>query len=170
MSENNTTIERAGFAAKWTSSNGPAEDLLIEYHEREGGLMCRGFNPCYQPRGSETRRVTVRVINPPERYDGERIRYTSDERDQIRGLVADHPTESIEVLPWGFGAFGRTYGKADAIEKGFSDPVDICPVLLLNNPEPEADKVTYLPDESRDHAIHDVFNRHDVKVEVPELW
>jgi diketogulonate reductase-like aldo/keto reductase len=72
------------------------------------------------------------------------------------------------VLPWGFGAFGRTYGKADAIKEGFSDPVDIRPVLLLNNPEPEADKVTYHPHESRDHAIHDVFNRHGVKVEDPD--
>ena len=76
--------------------------------------------------------------------------------------------EAIEVLPWGFGAFGRTYGKADAIKEGFSDPVDIRPVLLLNNPEPEADKVTYHPHESRDHAIHDVFNRHGVKVEDPD--
>ena len=166
MSENNdNTIEQPGFTAKWTTSNGHVEDLLIRCHEREGGLICRGFNPCYRPRGSETRRTTVRVIDPPECYEGERIRYTSDERDHIRRLVADHSTEAIEVLPWGFGAFGRTYGKANAIEEGFSDSVDIRPVLLLNNPEPEANKVTYHPHESRDHAIHDVFDRHDVKVE-----
>ncbi|MFB6215697.1 MAG: hypothetical protein ABEJ72_01825 [Candidatus Aenigmatarchaeota archaeon] len=132
--------------------------LIHQYFEENGGLIFTEFNVADGVPNSRQRRLDA--IRFP--IGDDRIQeYNSSKREEVASLLADQKCELIEVHGWGFYVLGQLIGKQELLEQHW-DTEETEKVLIVDN---EAGG-EYHPDERRDEATHDVFDAHDVQVEV----
>lgn len=151
-------VEMMGDEWRPESAQGSTREnkLILQYFQEKGGLVITEFNVTDGVSDSRQRRLDA--IRVPEEDD--RIKeYGATSRNQVANLISSQKCELIEVHGWGFYVLGQLIGKHEILEQ-YWETKETEKVLIVDN---EAGG-PYHPDERKDKATHEVFDRHNIEV------